>query len=50
MADVEMMDAPPKAKTGKAVDTGADGKKRFEIKKVGITLADYESEELTRAL
>lgn len=38
MADVEMTDAtaPPKAKTSKAGASGelADGKKRFEVKKV----------------
>ena len=38
MADVEMVDASaaPKAKTSKAATTGelADGKKRFEVKKV----------------
>ena len=36
MADVEMTDAPPKTKTSKA-DTAADGKKRFEVKKVSCT-------------
>lgn len=39
MADVEMTDAAPvKTKTGKAsavADNGSDGKKRFEVKKVG---------------
>ncbi|KAL9088279.1 MAG: hypothetical protein Q9159_003191 [Coniocarpon cinnabarinum] len=36
MADVEMTDAPP-AKSGKApADTAVDGKKRFEVKKVGF--------------
>ena len=36
MADVEMTDAPPKNKTSKAGGAGdAEGKKRFEIKKVG---------------
>lgn len=35
MADVEMSDAPPKTKTSKAGPSGdADGKKRFEVKKV----------------
>lgn len=42
MADVDMTDAPPAdtsvAKTSKAgaaaADAGADGKKRFEVKKV----------------
>jgi RING-box protein 1 len=35
MADVEMTDAPPKTKTSKA-DAAADGKKRFEVKKVEL--------------
>jgi hypothetical protein len=40
MADVEMTDAAPKA-TKKAVAAGgeADGKKRFEVKKVGYNSA-----------
>jgi hypothetical protein len=33
MADVEMTDAPSKAKASKA-DTADSGKKRFEVKKV----------------
>jgi RING-box protein 1 len=41
MADVEMTDAAPKA-TKKAVAAGgeADGKKRFEVKKVGYDNAE----------
>lgn len=35
MADVEMTDAAPKTKVAKAVAGDSDGKKRFEIKKVG---------------
>ena len=35
MADVEMTDAPPKSKISKAGASGdAEGKKRFEVKKV----------------
>jgi RING-box protein 1 len=38
MADVDMADAPPaKTKTGKASAAGEGDKKRFEVKKVGIT-------------
>jgi RING-box protein 1 len=38
MADVDMADAPPaKTKTGKASAGGEGEKKRFEVKKVGIT-------------
>lgn len=40
MADVDMTDAPVPAKRAagksKAADGGADGKKRFEVKKVGL--------------
>ena len=36
MADVNMTDAPPKAKTSKA-EADAGGKKRFEVKKVCAT-------------
>lgn len=41
MADVEMTDAPPKTKvTTKAGASGeAEGKKRFEVKKVGLLAA-----------
>jgi len=35
MADVEMTDAAPKTKVAKAAAGDSDGKKRFEIKKVG---------------
>lgn len=38
MADVEMTDAPTGTKVAKAgagTDVAADGKKRFEVKKVG---------------
>lgn len=43
MADVDMTDAPvPKAKTSKAPAEGSsDGKKRFEVKKVGFQHSRY---------
>lgn len=36
MADVEMMDAPPKTAKGSS-ETAVDGKKRFEVKKVSTS-------------
>lgn len=45
MADVDMTDAPPpKVKASKAPAEGygtGDGKKRFEVKKVGVFLTHY---------
>lgn len=46
MADVEMTDAPPKAKAPKA-DTADSGKKRFEVKKVNSHAARALVQRLT---
>jgi hypothetical protein len=40
MADVEMTDAAPKAKKVAPSGGDADGKKRFEVKKVGYHIHD----------
>lgn len=49
MADVEMTDAPPKTKSSKAGAGGeAEGKKRFEVKKVrDIVLIMQKALDLT---
>lgn len=59
MADIEMPDASSSAsakprtsgitkasKTGAAADTGSDGKKRFEVKKVATAALQYWFQKL----